>query len=251
MRKQIVAGNWKMNCNLEETKTLLNALTSKLSTAQKEVKIMVAPAFTNLYPAVELLKDTAITVAAQNLHQEDKGAFTGEISAEMLQSIGVSTVILGHSERRKYFGETKAILNKKVNTALRHKFDVIFCVGESLEDRENERHFEVVKEQLYKSLFYIKKETWQHVILAYEPVWAIGTGKTATAAQAQKMHAFIRECIAEYYDQVTADDVSILYGGSVKPGNASEIFAEKDVDGGLIGGAALKADDFMAIVNAF
>jgi len=251
MRKKIVAGNWKMNCNLEETRSLLNQIKEKSSSVDENVELIVAPSFTNLYPAKEILKDTSIVLAAQNVHPEEKGAYTGEVSVDMLSSIGVKTVILGHSERRKYFGETKAILNKKVNTALRHGFDVIFCVGESLEEREKKNHFKVVKDQLYQSLFYIKKETWKHLIIAYEPVWAIGTGKTATAAQAQEMHAFIRESIAQYYDQATSEKVSILYGGSVNPTNAAEIFAEKDVDGGLIGGASLKADDFIDIAKSF
>lgn len=251
MRKKIVAGNWKMNADLNETKSLLSAIKQKAGEVSGEVQLIVAPSFTNLYPAKEELKNTNIVLAAQDVHAEENGAFTGEVSVEMLESIGVKTVILGHSERRKYFGETKALLNKKVNTALRHGFDVIFCVGESLEEREKEDHFKVIKDQLYKSLFYIRKETWKHMVIAYEPVWAIGTGKTASAKQAQEMHKFIRNSIAEYYDQATADGVSILYGGSVKPENAHEIFAGEDVDGGLIGGAALNADDFIAIAKSF
>lgn len=251
MRKKIVAGNWKMNCDLNEAETLLNNIKEKSSSVDKDVQLIVAPSFTNLYPAAEILKETNITLAAQDVHQEEKGAYTGEVSASMLESIGVKTVILGHSERRKYQGETKAILNKKANTALQHGFDVIFCVGESLEEREKDIHFKVIKDQLDKSLFYIRKGTWEHLIIAYEPVWAIGTGKTATADQAQEMHAFIRETIAKNYDQATSEKVSILYGGSVNPKNAAEIFAEKDVDGGLIGGASLNADDFIAIAKAF
>jgi len=251
MRKKIVAGNWKMNCNLEETKSLLEEIKTESSTLNNDVQLIVSPSFTNISTAVESLKNTNIKVAAQNVHPEEKGAFTGEISVDMLASVGVKTVILGHSERRKYFGETKPILNKKVNTALRHEFDVIFCVGESLEEREKNNHFKVIEEQLDKSLFYIKKETWSKMIIAYEPVWAIGTGKTASAAQAQEMHSFIRELIAQKYDQKTADELSILYGGSVKPENSAEIFAQKDVDGGLIGGAALNAKSFIAIANSF
>src|SRR5690625_1011825 len=166
MRKKIVAGNWKMNCNLDETKTLLKEIKDKTNTLNNNTQLIVAPAFTNLLTAAEFLKETNIKVAAQNVHPEEKGAFTGEISVDMLASVGVKTVILGHSERRKYFGETKPILNKKVNTALRHGFDVIFCVGESLEEREKNNHFKVIEEQLDKSLFYIKKETWSKMIIA-------------------------------------------------------------------------------------
>lgn len=252
MRRKIVAGNWKMNCDLQETQSLLNEIKESLPPSNPAVEIIVAPSFTNLYAAVQILKDTDIAVSAQDVHAEEKGAYTGEVSAEMLSSIGVNIVILGHSERRKYFGETKALLNKKVNTALQHDFNVIFCVGENLEDRDKGNHFDIIKEQLSKSLFYILKNTWQkHIVIAYEPVWAIGTGKSATAEQAQEMHQFIRNTIAENYDQATADVIPILYGGSVKPNNAAEIFAQPDVDGGLIGGAALKANDFMEIVNAF
>ncbi len=251
MRQKIVAGNWKMNCDLEETKTLLKALKSKLDSVDPAVNLIVAPSFTNLLPAVEMLKDTSIEVAAQNMHPKPNGPYTGEVSAKMLSSIGVKTVILGHSERRKYFGETKALLNDKVNTALTQNFKVIFCVGESLAARQDKQHFQVVQSQLKGSLFYLSKKNWEHLILAYEPVWAIGTGETATAQQAQEMHAFIREEIAQNYDQQTADQVTILYGGSVKPGNAQELFSQKDVDGGLIGGAALNADDFLNIANCF
>ncbi len=251
MRKQIVAGNWKMNCDLVETKNLLTSLKKQLPQTPSSVSVMVAPTYTNLYPAVEALKNTPVTVVAQNMHQAEKGAFTGEISAQMLASIGVKTVILGHSERRKYFGETTALLEQKITAALQHQFTTIFCVGESLEDRENKNHFSVVEEQLRESLFQLNAADWQNIIIAYEPVWAIGTGKTASAEQAQEMHAFIRKTIAEQYDNATANEVSILYGGSVKPHNAQEIFAKEDVDGGLIGGAALKADDFVAIINAF
>lgn len=251
MRKNIVAGNWKMNCNLEETKTLLNNLKKEVVGAAKNVEIIVAPSFTNLYPAVEILKNTEIGISAQDVHQEENGAYTGEVSAGMLKSIGVNTVILGHSERRKYFGETKEVLNHKVDTALKNNFKVIFCVGESLEKRENDQHFNVVKNQLSGSLFYVDKAKWTNIIIAYEPVWAIGTGKTASAKQAQEMHKFIREEVAQNYDQEIADNLSILYGGSVKPANAQEIFAEEDVDGGLIGGASLNTKDFTAIINSF
>lgn len=251
MRQRIVAGNWKMNADLNETRQLLQDIKNDLGSVDKDVQLMVAPSFTNLYPAVELLKGTPVRVVAQNMHFKESGAFTGEISYKMLESIGVKTVILGHSERRKYFGETKAILNDKVNTALENDFTVIFCVGESLEARQLKKHFDIVSDQLKGSLFYVNKRKWEQIILAYEPVWAIGTGETATARQAQEMHEFIREEIAQHYDQQTADEVTILYGGSVKPDNAAELFSQQDVDGGLIGGASLKATDFMAIARSF
>ena len=249
MRTKIVAGNWKMNKNCEETEDLLNELIEKLP-LDKEVQIVVAPTFVNLASAVDHLEFTNITVAAQNLHQAESGAYTGEISADMLKSVGVNTVILGHSERRAIFHETDAIIANKVDAALKHDMTVIFCFGEELKDRQNNQHFNVIENQLRDGLFHLGKEAWEDIILAYEPVWAIGTGETASPEQAQEMHAFIRETVRHTYGSDVAEDVSILYGGSVKPDNAQEIFGKPDVDGGLIGGAALKADDFVAIVNA-
>jgi triosephosphate isomerase len=249
MRTKIVAGNWKMNKNCEETEDLLNELIEKLP-LDKEVQIVVAPTYVNLASAVDHLEFTNITVAAQNLHQAESGAYTGEISADMLKSVGVNTVILGHSERRAIFHETDAIIAAKVDTALKHDMTVIFCFGEELKDRQNNQHFNVVENQLRDGLFHLGKEAWEDIILAYEPVWAIGTGETASPEQAQEMHAFIRETVRHTYGSTLAEAVSILYGGSVKPDNAQEIFGKPDVDGGLIGGAALKADDFVAIVNA-
>lgn len=248
MRQKIVAGNWKMNKNAEETEDLLNELIAKIP-SDGEAKVIVAPTFVNLASAADHLEFTHIEVAAQNMHQNENGAYTGEISADMLKSVGVNTVILGHSERRSYFHETDAILAYKVNTALTHNMKVIFCFGEELKDRQNNQHFNVVENQLRDGLFHISNDSWDNIILAYEPVWAIGTGETATPEQAQEMHEFIRNTVRERYGSI-ADDVSILYGGSVKPDNAQEIFSKPDVDGGLIGGAALKADDFAAIVNA-
>ncbi len=249
MRKKIVAGNWKMNKNLAETETLLSNLKTKVGNVSG-VEVIVTPTFTNLYKAVEELKSVDITVAAQNMHQSENGAFTGEISADMLKSVGVQTVILGHSERRAYFGETDDLLAKKVDAALKNNMTIIFCFGEELKDRKNETHFSLVESQLKNGLFHITEDNWKNVILAYEPVWAIGTGETASPEQAQEMHAFIRTTISKAYSQEIADEVSILYGGSVKPNNAEEIFAKPDVDGGLIGGAALDADSFEAIANA-
>jgi triosephosphate isomerase len=249
MRNKIVAGNWKMNKNSEETEDLLNELIDKLPT-DKEVQIIVAPTFINLASAVDHLEFTNIGVAAQNMHQNENGAYTGEISADMLKSVGVNTVILGHSERRAIFHESDTIIANKVTTALKHEMTVIFCFGEELKDRQNEQHFNVVENQLRDGLFHIENDAWANIVLAYEPVWAIGTGETASPEQAQEMHAFIRETVRHTFGSDIAEDVSILYGGSVKPDNAKEIFGKPDVDGGLIGGAALKADDFVAIVNA-
>jgi triosephosphate isomerase len=248
MRKKIVAGNWKMNKNSEETEDLLNDLIDKLPN-DVEAQIIVAPTFVNLASAVDHLEFTNIVVAAQNMHQNENGAFTGEISADMLKSIGVNTVILGHSERRAYFHETDTLLAQKVTTALIHDMDIIFCFGEELKDRQNNQHFNVVENQLRDGLFHIQNNDWEKIILAYEPVWAIGTGETASPEQAQEMHEFIRETVRTRFGSDIAEDVSILYGGSVKPDNAKEIFGKPDVDGGLIGGAALKADDFVAIIN--
>ncbi len=249
MRKNIVAGNWKMNNTLSETQNLLQQLTQEKQIS--EAKILVAPSFTNLIEAKKILKNTAIEVAAQNMHQDESGAFTGEVSASMLQSIGVKTVILGHSERRAYYNETDEILAKKVTTALQNKLQIIFCFGEELTDRNAGNQQNVVANQIQNALFHLTANQFKNIILAYEPVWAIGTGETATPEQTQEMHAFIRQLIATKYNKNTAENLSILYGGSVKPSNANEIFSKPDVDGGLIGGASLKAHDFFAIINAF
>jgi triosephosphate isomerase len=249
MRSKIVAGNWKMHKNAEETEDLLNDLIDKLPN-DKETEIIVAPTFVNLSSAVGHLEFTNIQVAAQNMHEAESGAYTGEISASMLKSIGVNTVILGHSERRAIFHETDSIIALKVDTALKHDMRVIFCFGEELKDRQNKQHFNVVENQLRDGLFHIQKSSWENIVLAYEPVWAIGTGETASPEQAQEMHEFIRETVRKSFGSDVAEDLTILYGGSVKPDNAKEIFGKPDVDGGLIGGAALKAEDFAAIVNS-
>lgn len=238
-----------MNKNNEETEDLLNQLIDKLP-SDKEVQIIVAPTFVNLASVVDHLEFTNIGVAAQNMSQFESGAYTGEISADMLKSIGVNTVILGHSECRAIFKETDSEIAEKVTTALKHDMTVIFCFGEELQDRKNNQHFNIVENQLRDGLFHLENADWSEIILAYEPVWAIGTGETASPDQAQEMHAFIRETVRHTYGSEIAENVSILYGGSVKPDNAQEIFSKEDVDGGLIGGAALKADDFAAIVNA-
>jgi triosephosphate isomerase len=250
MRKKIVAGNWKMNKNSEQTEDLLNELIEKMP-IDTDVKVIVAPTFVNLSSAVDHLQFTSVEVAAQNVHQSESGAFTGEISADMLKSVGVGIVILGHSERRAIFHETDALIASKVNTALEHDMTVIFCFGEELKDRQSKNHFNIVENQLRDGLFQIAAKDWNHIVLAYEPVWAIGTGETASPEQVQEMHEFIRETVRKSFGSDIAEDVCILYGGSVKPDNAKEIFSKPDVDGGLIGGAALKVDDFVAIVTAF
>ena len=249
MRKKIVAGNWKMNNDLTATNILISELIKKEKITNAEV--MIAPAFVNLLEASKLLKDSSIIVAAQNMHFASGGAYTGEISAAMLKSIGVNTVILGHSERREYFSEDDNLLKQKIDKALDEHMKIIFCFGEKWEDRSVDNHFIVVENQIKNALFHLENENWESIVLAYEPVWAIGTGQTASPEQAQEMHAFIRNLVKEHYNSTISEEVSILYGGSVKPENAKEIFGKNDVDGGLIGGAALNADNFMAIVNAF
>lgn len=249
MRKQIVAGNWKMNNDLVHTESLLSDLKKQTQTSNAEV--MVAPTFTNLYHAFEALRTTNVVVVAQNMHFAENGAYTGEISASMLKSVGVETVILGHSERREYFNETDELLAKKVDAALTNDMRVIFCFGEELTDRKSGNEETIVKNQIKNALFHLDAVAFKNIVLAYEPVWAIGTGETASPEQAQDMHAFIRKTLANKYGNEVADSVSILYGGSVKPANAQEIFSKPDVDGGLIGGASLNAEDFYAIVNAF
>ena len=249
MRKNIVAGNWKMNNDLEETKSLISELKEVDKTSNTEV--MIAPTFVNLLTASESLKDSEIEVIAQNMHFAENGAYTGEISASMLKSIGIKAVILGHSERREYFNEDNALLKQKVDAGLHNGMRIIFCFGEKLEDRKMGDQFTVVENQIRNALFHLPEESWNSIVLAYEPVWAIGTGETASPEQAQQMHHFIRRLVNDHYNYDVAENVSILYGGSVKPENAKEIFSNPDVDGGLIGGAALNAESFMAIVNAF
>ena len=249
MRKQIVAGNWKMNLNAVQSQELIDAL--KAQTFNDGVHVAIATPNVHLAAAVAQTAGTSIYVAAQNMHQAASGAYTGEVSAAMLKGIGVETVILGHSERRAYFNETDALLAEKVNAALENNIHVIFCFGEELEDRKSDVHFDLVTSQLTNGLFHLNASQWANITLAYEPVWAIGTGETASPAQAQEMHAHIRAVLAAKYDDALAQSVSVLYGGSVKPTNAKEIFAQTDVDGGLIGGASLNAEDFTAIVNAF
>ena len=251
MRTKIVAGNWKLNYDKKTTNKFIESLKKSVDKLPlNNTRVIIAPTFVNLSSAVEKVEKSNIEVVAQNMHQATSGAFTGEISADMLKAIGVNTVILGHSERRTYFNETDQALAEKVNTVLEKGMETIFCFGELLEDRKSDNHLEVVESQLKNALFHLEAKDWKSIILAYEPVWAIGTGETASPEQAQEMHAFIRSIIEKKYNKEVAEKVSILYGGSVKPANAEEIFSKPDVDGGLIGGAALKVDDFTAIIAA-
>lgn len=249
MRKKIVAGNWKMNKSLQEGIELAKEVNNRVKTlAPSQTLIILGTPFIHLSEVNKIADSVAIS--AQNCATEVSGAYTGEVSAAMIASTGCQYVILGHSERRSYYGETDEILQKKVMRALENNLDIIFCVGEVLADREAGKHFDIVKSQLENGLFNLSAEQFTHIIIAYEPVWAIGTGKTATSAQAEEMHQFIRATIASRYGEKTADDTSILYGGSCNAKNADELFSQPNVDGGLIGGASLKADDFLAIINA-
>lgn len=250
MRKNIVAGNWKMNTTVAEGIELAQAVAAKSSEVPSSVQLIIAPPFTHLVPVSQAIKGTAIGLSAQNCANKEKGAYTGEVSADMLVSAGCTYTILGHSERRQYYGETDATLVDKVKLAISKGLSPIFCVGENLEEREAGRHFDVVSSQIRNVLYTLSVEEMSKVIIAYEPVWAIGTGKTASAAQAQEIHACIRKVVAEKFGAL-AEDITILYGGSCKPSNAKELFACPDIDGGLIGGAALKADDFIAIALSF
>ena len=251
MRRKIVAGNWKMNKDNKQTKKLVKEIRKSIKRlALEQTRVLVAPTFVNLTAAIKRAKKSNIEVVAQNMHQSKSGAFTGEISADMLKGIGVQTVLIGHSERRSLFGETDQLLAEKVNAAIENGLEIIFCFGELLADRKSDNHFSIVKSQLSNALFHLEASAWGQIVLAYEPVWAIGTGETASPEQAQEMHAFIRNLLKEKYSAVIADSTSILYGGSVKPANAQEIFSKEDVDGGLIGGASLNAEDFTAIIKA-
>ena len=248
MRHKIIAGNWKMNLDLNQGKALLSEILD--SNINKDTLTIIAPPAIHLNSFNQMLSHTSIALAAQNCHQQDSGAYTGELSVGMLKSVGVEYVIIGHSERREYFNEDDLILKEKVDKALQESMEVIFCFGEQFDDRNSENHFKVVKSQIKNALFHLPSSSWKSVILAYEPVWAIGTGQTASPEQAQEMHAFIRNLVEEGFGAEIAENVAILYGGSVKPANAQEIFSKSDVDGGLIGGAALNADDFFAIVQS-
>ena len=251
MRKKIVAGNWKMNKNLQEGIALATELNDILKADKPNCDVVICTPFIHLASVAGIIDQSVIGLGAENCADKASGAYTGEVSAEMVKSTGAGYVILGHSERRAYYGETAEILKEKINLALANGLKVIFCIGEVLEERESGKQNEVVEAQLAGSLFDLTAEQFANIILAYEPVWAIGTGKTATAEQAEEMHAFSRGVIAGKFGAEAAENVSILYGGSCKPSNAKEIFSKENVDGGLIGGAALKAADFKGIIDAW
>lgn len=248
MRKKIVAGNWKMNKLHSEAFVLMRELEEALSKQTTAADVLVFPPYLYLQEIQSLA--SKIKVGAQNCHWEDVGAYTGEVSAAMLESVGVSYVIIGHSERRNYFNETNTLLSKKVLQALNHNLIPIFCIGETLEQRNSGKHFDVIKQQLNDALFHLTPANFSKVVIAYEPVWAIGTGVTATTEQAQEVHAYIRKVIKQQYSDSVANSISILYGGSCNAQNAKELFACADVDGGLIGGASLKPNDFLTIINS-
>ncbi len=252
MRKKIVAGNWKMNKNFQEAEDLMFEIVDELTEkGSGDTEVIVCPPAVYLEMSSDIAVENGFMVGSQNLSQWESGAYTGEISASMLHSMGISHAILGHSERRTYFGENDKIIAAKVDLALKYGITPIYCCGEVLAERQAERHFEVVRKQVSEALFHLGKESVSQVIIAYEPVWAIGTGVTASSAQAQEMHAFIRSLLDEKFGSDTSESISILYGGSCNAKNAAELFANPDVDGGLIGGASLKAADFVAIVNSF
>lgn len=251
MRKNIVAGNWKMNKTLQEGTTLAKDLQTALNGKSLNCDVVICPPFIHLALINEQKTGNAVKLGAQNCADKVSGAYTGEVSAAMVASTGAQYVILGHSERRAYYGETNAILKEKVQLVLANNLTPIFCIGEVLEEREAGKQNEVVKTQIEEALFGLSAEDFGKIVLAYEPVWAIGTGKTATSAQAQEMHAFIRQTLAAKYGKEVADNTSILYGGSCNAGNAKELFSNPDVDGGLIGGASLTVDAFLPIIEAF
>lgn len=248
MRKKIVAGNWKMNLTKIDGLLLVEGVTNGLNTT--DVKVILAPPFPFISDASSLTAQSEVSIAAQNCHQEQTGAYTGEVSAQLLKSFGCEYCIVGHSERRQYFHEKDELINQKIKQLLENHIQPIYCCGESLEEREDGRHFDVVGDQIQSALQGFTKDELKQVIVAYEPVWAIGTGATATPEQAQEMHAFIRQKLAQVLVN-EAEEISILYGGSVKPDNAKELFLQKDIDGGLIGGASLNAIDFLAIIHSF
>ncbi len=249
MRKKIVAGNWKMNTLPTEGASLAKEIVEKFDT--KDVDLIIAPPFTHIGAISKVLINSQVKLSAQNMAKEDFGAFTGEISGEMLKSLDVEYVIIGHSERRSYYEETNSILFAKIRKALSVGLIPIYCVGENLEERESGNYFNVIKNQLEDGVFGLSKEDFSKLVIAYEPVWAIGTGRTASPVQAQEVHAFIRKMVGDKYELSTSENLSILYGGSCKPSNAKELFSKEDIDGGLIGGAALNANDFVEIAKSF
>lgn len=250
MRKKVVAGNWKMYKDKNETIELISHLKEKLLKFNSDVEVAICPPFTSLETAKEMIKGSIIKLGAQNMYYEEEGAFTGEVSAKMLKSFGVEYVILGHSERRTIFKESDSIINKKILKAIESDLTPIFCVGETLAEREENKTFEIVERQLIEGLNGVTTDQIEKVIIAYEPVWAIGTGKTATPSQAEEVHKFIREKLSTLFNNQLADKITLLYGGSVKPNNARELFIQPNIDGGLIGGACLKADSFSDIISS-
>lgn len=251
MRKRLVAGNWKMNTDMQSGYLLLKEILESIKEAElASCDVHVYVPFTHLKVFSNSLNGSGLLLGAQNCHQEDSGAYTGEISASMLASVPVDSVLLGHSERRQYFGESNGLIAKKIDQAFANDLKVIYCFGETLEQREANNHFDVVEEQLREALAHLSTESWENLTLAYEPVWAIGTGKTATAEQAQEVHAFARELVGTMVGEEIASGIRILYGGSVKPDNAGELFSMEDIDGGLIGGASLDASSFKKIITA-
>ncbi len=251
MRKNIVAGNWKMNKTLQEGVALATELKEVLKGQKPNCEVIIGTPFIHLASVAEVIKGSVIKLSAENCADKESGAYTGEVSAAMVKSTGAEYCILGHSERRGYYGETPEILKAKVDLALANGLKVIFCIGESLEEREANKQNAVVKAELEGSVFHLSAAEFANIIIAYEPIWAIGTGKTATSDQAEEIHAYIRSLIADKYGKQVAEDTSILYGGSCKASNAPELFAKPDIDGGLIGGASLKAPDFKGIIDAF
>ena len=250
MRRKVIAGNWKMNNNLPESQNLITKLISGLGNEKLNCEVIICPPFPSLREAASLVKNTVVKLGAQNMYFEDSGAFTGEVSASMLKSVGCEYVILGHSERRTLFGENDQLINKKIKKALTSGLKPIFCVGETLQEREGNVTKNVIKRQITEGLKEISANDMDRIIIAYEPVWAIGTGKTATPEQAEEVHAFIRGLISSLYSQSVAESLVIQYGGSVKPDNAKELLSQKNIDGSLVGGACLKADSFISIIKA-
>ena len=248
MRIPLIAGNWKMNLTREEAKDLAQKIKDGIDLTLKH-EVLLAPSFTNLETVKKVIKETKILLAAQNMFWEEKGAFTGEVSPIQLKDIGCNYVIIGHSERRNIFGETDEIINKKIKSALKNEINVIMCIGETLTERETGKTYEVLRKQLENGLKEIDKNSISKIVIAYEPVWAIGTGKTATPTQAEEAHMFIREKIKDLYDRDISDKIRILYGGSVKAENIDDLMAQKNIDGVLVGGESLKADKFLRIIH--
>ncbi len=251
MRKKLVAGNWKMNKSFSEAEELLFDISEELQNNNSKAEVVICPPYLYLEMATDIAAEGDFAIGAQNVSSFEKGTYTGEISAGMLHKMDVSYCIVGHSERRQYFNETNQVVAEKIKQLISNDITPIFCCGEKLEDRESGKHFEVVKSQIKEALFDLESDKISNVIIAYEPVWAIGTGKTATPEQAQEMHEFIRNTIKDKFTEKVSENITILYGGSCNAKNAKELFACKDIDGGLIGGASLVAEDFVKIVNSF